>query len=132
MELIRQELTNIPVEHWGFFFPSHVAVWRFISEMRPGVLGELRAHFKDEPLFEGRGATWFCEELGSNGAYLDLLEAIMYPITRDAPATIREAVRRRGFFHDHEIPQIDQAAVHQLADVVLAAVDQAVAGGRVS
>src|SRR5215471_16238794 len=51
MKLIRTELVSIPIEHWGFFFPAQVAVWRFIEAKRPGVLGELKATFRDEPYF---------------------------------------------------------------------------------
>jgi len=131
MDLIRAELANVPIDHWGFFFPCHVAVWRFIQVMRPGILSELKAYFKDEPVFEGKGATWFCEELGSQEEYLDLLEAIMYPITRDAPPGVREAVQRRGFFRDEEIPSIDAGTVQRLAEVVLRSVDQAAAAGQI-
>jgi hypothetical protein len=131
MGFVRGELTNIPIEHWGFFFPVHIAVWRFIEAMRPGVLGQVKAHFQGQPSFEGKGATWFCEELGSNEKYIGLLESIMYPITRNAPPAVREAVRRRGFFQDDEIPAIETGLVRGLADVVLASVDQATADGRI-
>jgi|GEM_PF-3412939 len=131
MGLVRAELANIPVQHWGFFFPCHVAVWRFIEWARPGVLGEVKALFKDEPVFEGRGATWFCEALGSHEEYVNLLEEVMYPITRDAPSAILDAVRRRGFFRDEEIPSIDPSLVQRLADVVLAFVDQARIAGQI-
>ncbi len=99
-ELLRAEMSTIPIEHWGFFFPGHVAVWRFIEAKRPGVLGPLKAGFRSEPYFEGKGATWFCEVLGNDEQYLDLLEAIIYPVTSKAPAGVRERVLERGFFHD--------------------------------
>ncbi len=62
-DLIVHELWSIPADKWGFFFPAHVALWRFIRAERPDVLGELSARFKDEPVFDGRGAEWFCGSL---------------------------------------------------------------------
>ena len=48
-DLLRKEFVSIPIEHWGYFFPCHVAVWRFIQTARPGILGELQAGFDEEP-----------------------------------------------------------------------------------
>lgn len=124
MQLIRRELVSIPIEHWGFFFPCHIAVWRFIETKYPGVIGPLKATYSDEPYFEGRGASWFCEVLADNSEYLDLLEAIMYPITSNAPQAVRERVRHRGFFFDNEIGQIDAKIVQELAKIILEKVDE--------
>ena len=55
-DLIVHELCSIPADKWGFFFPAHVALWRFIRTTRPDVLGELSAEYTDEPVFHGRGA----------------------------------------------------------------------------
>ena len=131
MDLVRTELVNIPVANWGFFFPCHVAVWRYIERMRPGVFGELKAYFKGEPSFEGKGASWFCEDLGSNEDYISALEAIMYPITSSASSALRQVVTQRGFFRDEEIPPIDAAVVDRLASMVLGAVDRAVSAGQI-
>src|SRR5262245_17625669 len=96
--LLRNELTSVPIEHWGHLFPAHVAVWRFIEAMRPGVLAPLKAHFSDRPHFEGQGSSWFVDVLGNRDDYLDLIEGIMYPITRNASPAVIDAVRGRGFF----------------------------------
>jgi hypothetical protein len=130
--LLRNELANMPIEHWGFFFPAHVAVWRFIETTRPGVLGPLKARFSDQPYFEGKGSSWFCNVLGNRAEYLHLLEAIMYPITRNAPDSVRDAVRARGFFRDAEIPPLDPGTVRSLAEVVLRAVDQDATSGAIA
>jgi hypothetical protein len=132
MKLVRTELVSIPIEHWGFFFPMHVAVWRFIEAKRPGVLGGLKATFRDEPCFHGKGARWFTRVLGNRADYIDALEAIMYPITRDAPTETRERVRDRGFFFDSEIPPIETTLVRQLASTVLDEVDKAIHDGLIS
>src|SRR5262245_1043654 len=131
MELIRAELVNIPVEHWGFFFPCHVAVWRFIQVMRPGALPEISARFERQPVFRGTGSVWFCETLGSRDDYIDQLESIMYPITKEAPPKVRDAVLGRGFFHEEELPPINRVAVERLVTIVLSAVDDAIASGAI-
>ena len=125
-QLMQTELVSIPVEQWGFFFPLHVAVWRFIEAKRPGTLGPLKATFREEPYFHGKGATWFTSALGGRDDYLDLLEAIMYPITRNTPAELRERVRARGFFLDSEIPPLDVTLIRRLANIVLREVDSAI------
>src|SRR5262245_61272407 len=131
MELIRAELVNIPIEHWGFFFPCHVAVWRFIQVMRPGSLPELSARFDKEPVFRGVGSVWFCGTLGNRDDYIDQLEGIMYPVTKEASPKIREAVRVRGFFREKELPPLDPLAVGRLAIIVLREVDAAIASGTI-
>jgi hypothetical protein len=127
-ELLRKELVSIPIEHWGYFFPFHVAVWRFIQATRPGVLGELQAGFDKEPYFKGRGSDWFCGTLGNHGPYLDALEAIMYPLA-DA---LGQETRERGFLLEAEGPTVDLDEVRRLADVILAEVDEGVQGGLIS
>ena len=131
-QLIRAEMRNIPIEHWGFFFPCHVAAWRFIEAKRPEILGPLKAGFRSEPYFEGKGARWFCHVLGNQSEYLDLLEAIMYPITRDASTAIRERVLARGFFKDSEIPPLDPQVVERLAQIILEEVDQGERNGLIN
>jgi hypothetical protein len=116
---------------WGFFFPCLLAIWRFIEARRPGVLGPAKGGFDTEPYFEGRGARWFMEALTSNDRFVDLLEAIMYPITRDAPEFVRDGVRQRGFFLEAEIPEIPESVVDELAVVTLEEVDQATASGSI-
>ena len=69
-DLIVHELWSIPADKWGFFFPAHVALWRFIRSTRPDVLGELSAEFADGPVFHGRGAEWFCGRLLEDDAVL--------------------------------------------------------------
>ena len=127
-DLIRKELLSIPIGQWGYFFPCHVAVWRFIEARRPGVLGELRAGFDAEPYFKGKGSGWFCGTLGNRGPYLDSLEEIMYPI---ADGLSQEA-RARGFLLADEGPAIDLDQVKRLAEIVLSEVDRAVESGLVS
>lgn len=129
--LIRRELVTIPIDQWGFFFPCLLAIWRFIEMKRPGVLGPAKGGFDTEPYFEGRGAQWFMAGLTSNDRFVELLEAIMYPITRDAPERVRDRVRQRGFFLDEEIPETPAALVDELAVVTLAEVDRAVVAGSI-
>lgn len=131
MGLIRRELVSIPVSHWGFFFPCHIAVWRFIEIKRPGSIGTLKATYRDEPCFEGAGSKWFCEVLGDNETYLNLLEAIMYPMTLDAATSARERVRQRGFFLDDELQPLDPEIVQQLAELVLKEVDEGISSGLI-
>jgi hypothetical protein len=120
--LIRAELANTPIDRWGYFFPCHIAVWRFIEAMRPGVLAPVKASFKAEPEFEGRGAEWFCGVLGSDEAYLNELDAIMYPLVNAIPPEVRE----RGFLLEKEVPLITPQVVARLASVVLRRTDEAV------
>jgi hypothetical protein len=122
-QLLRRELVSIPLRNWGFFFPGHVAVWRFIEASRPGVFGELRAGYDTEPYFRGKGSEWFAEVLCNREGYLALLERILYPIV-DA---LSGGAKERGFLYESETPTLDPDAVDQLATQVLAAVDEAIA-----
>jgi hypothetical protein len=124
-EALRKELVAIPIEHWGYFFPCHVGVWRFIQATRPGTLGELEAGFDQEPYFKGTGAQWFCGTLGNHNPYLDALEAIMYPLADALTPTMRE----RGFLLEAEGPMLDLVQVRRLADVVLGQVDEGIRTG---
>ena len=117
--LLRKELLSIPFEHWGYFFPCHVAAWRFIQDVRPGVLGELQAGYKTEPYFKGKGADWFCDVLGNQEEYIGCIEAIMYPLTDQ----LSEKSKARGFPYKEELPPLDLDTVRALASAILNAVD---------
>lgn len=119
--LLRRELAAVPVEHWGYFFPIHVAVWRFIEETRPGFLGQLSAGFKGEPYFRGRGADWFVGTLGNTEDYISLLEEIMYPLTR----RLAPLLAGHDSFREDELPEISSDLTQRLATVVLREVDHA-------
>ncbi len=119
--LLQSELSNIPLEHWGFFFPCHVAVWRFIELERSGILGGLDAGFDVEPYFRGRGSEWFCDTLGNRDEYLCLLEAIMYPLVDSLPVSARE----RGFLLLDEVPPLDAPTIEALSEFVLSEADMA-------
>lgn len=126
--MLENELSAVPLAHWGYFFPCHVAVWKFIEEFRPGVLGGLQAGYDNEPYFRGRGSLWFCDSLGNNEAYLDLIERLMYSMVRDLmPETMA-----RGFLLRTEVPRIDDATMQSLSELVLKAVDEAVSSGELS
>lgn len=120
--LLRKELLNIPFAHWGYFFPCHVAAWRFIQDKRPGVLGDLNAGYNTEPYFKGKGADWFCGVLGEQEEYIACLEAIMYPLT----SQLSEKSRARGFAYEEELPALDFDAIRILASVILKTVDGSV------
>jgi hypothetical protein len=79
-DLLDLELKGIPLEHWGFFFPCHVAAWRFIRERRPDLLGEIDCGYDHEPWFKGKGATWFLSSVVKDSEYLEGVEGIMYPL----------------------------------------------------
>jgi len=124
--LLRKELCSIPIAHWGYFFPCHVAVWRFIEAARPGAIGGLDAGYDSEPYFKGRGSDWFCEMLGNDEGYLTLLENIMYPLVDALTSEIIE----RGFLTDTEASGIDENMVRHLEELVLCRVDEAIAQGK--
>ncbi|HVT43621.1 MAG TPA: hypothetical protein VMT00_04455 [Thermoanaerobaculia bacterium] len=119
LDLVRAELVNIPIEQWEFFFPVQVAVWRFISERRPGVLGELDAGFSNAPFFRGKGAEWFCGELGGDRRYGELLERIMYPVVDGLP----RSAYARGFVVQPELSALDENAIRELEQLVIRQVD---------
>ena len=51
-DLIVHELWSIPADKWGFFFPAHIALWRFIRSTRPEVAPGM--HDSRTRLFESR------------------------------------------------------------------------------
>ena len=122
-DLIRREIASIPIAHWGYFYPVHVAVWRFIEAERPGVLGELHSGYDTEPYFKGKGSEWFSGTLGNRDEYLDLLEQIMYPIA----ASLTPEAKKRGFLLEPEVPLPDSDVVRRLTETVLKAADEGVA-----
>ena len=115
--LLEEELRATPLEKWGFMFPGHVAVWRFIEDSMPGVLGPLRARFGDEPEFEGQGADWFVTEVVDRDDYLDILDGLM----RSAVDQLRPEAVDRGFVMADEPIVLSILDVQALAAVVLAA-----------
>lgn len=125
MMLLRRELAAIPVEHWGYFFPGHVAVWRFLEQVRPGLLGTLQAGYRGRPYFRGRGSDWFTNVLGERADYLDALESIFYPLADELAPVLPD----RDSFREQELPAIDEKKVEALASSVLRAADEALAGG---
>ena len=121
-ELIRSELLSIPLDQWGFFFPVHVAVWRFLHGLKPTLIGELDAGYDGEPYFKGRGAEWFITSVTNNPRYVELVEDIMYRVTSRLPPSSFE----RGFVSESELPPLDPAIVDQLRTVVRSQVQNAV------
>jgi hypothetical protein len=113
-ELIRTEFSNVPLEHWGYFFPCHVAVWRYIEARYPGVVGPLRAGYSGEPWFEGTGAHWFCGVLGENPQYLDAVEALSYFVVNHLP----DRARVRGSAERREIPQLPEPVLTDLVAAI--------------
>jgi hypothetical protein len=124
-ELIRRELASIPADKWGFFFPAHVALWRFINRLRPGPFDEVQATYGAEPSFIGRGAIWFTDTLIQDDGVIGPIEAIMYhTVDKLRP----ELVTRESFRFD-EIPSPNEDLVRQLAKRTLELVDQAITDG---
>lgn len=113
-DLIRAEMLNIPLAQWGFFFPIHAAVWRFMRTISPSLLGELNAGYDGEPYFKGQGADWFIENITNNPRYIDLAEDIMYNVTSGLPP----AAFDRGFVLDSELLAIDSSTVDELRSVI--------------
>jgi hypothetical protein len=119
--LIRAELLAVWLDHWGYFFPAHIAVWRFIREKRPSALDVLNAGYDTEPWFAGRGAHWFMDQLVNRTDFVDLVERIMYAAADHALAT---PAKERGFLREKEAPEVDLTAASRLARIVLDAVDE--------
>lgn len=113
--LIRTELASIPLDGWRQFAPCHIAVWRFIEQTQPGILGPLNVGSSGGDLqFSGEGASWFCEIVSENEEYLDAVERIMYPLVPRIPRRAFD----RGFLYENEVPGLDEQAVRELATVV--------------
>jgi hypothetical protein len=128
-ELLQNELVNIPLDQWGFFFPAHVAVWRFIHKKRPLALGDVNAGYDTEPWYAGRGATWFTDELLNRPDFIDVVDRIMRAAVDQAVAT---PAKERGFLLSEEAPAIDFASASELAQIVLAATDDALLKNKVT
>ena len=101
--LLRSELCNIPFEQWGFFFPCHVAAWRYIRERRPDLLGEINCGYSQEPWFHGTGAEWFVTVVANDPQYLAGIEAIMYPLA----AAVASSISRSGCVSQQSLPELD-------------------------
>jgi hypothetical protein len=126
--LIRNELLAIRLDHWGFFFPAHVAVWRFLHDRHPSAFDDVKAGYDTEPWFSGRGAGWFMQDLLNRDEYVDLVEEIMYAAAEQALAT---PAKERGFVRENEIAEVDLGDAGRLARVVLAAADEALRANRI-
>jgi len=125
-ELLRLELSNIPVEHWEYFFPAWVALWRFVEEARPGVLGELRAGYDREgPYFRGRGATWFMDILANDEGVLQGVERVMYGVADAMRDVLPGAVSIRV----GDLPELPREVLEIVAARALAPTDQAIRDG---
>jgi hypothetical protein len=120
-ELLRLELSNVPIEHWKDFFPAYTAIWRFIEQTWPGSLGPIRAGYDTEPYFEGRGSRWFTENLLQDERVIDAIESIMYS-TVDSLACV---IPGRDSLRLDEIPALNAGTVSTLARAVSERVDEA-------
>lgn len=128
-QLIREEFMNIPIMKWGYFFPCTIAIWRYIEERWPGTLGEVHASYRDEPVFEGWSAEWFCAVLLNNTVILDTLESIMYP----AIHFVKGPAVERGFVKlESEIPPVSAADLNQLITEIIREVESALSNGTLS
>jgi len=125
--LIRRELAAVPVEHWGFFFPLHVAVWRFLEAVRPAALGPLSTGYDSEPYFQGKGAAWFVGELGNLDDYVEAVDAVMRNVVQSLGAKVVGVDR----FAIEDIPPTDEELLARLATVAVKAVDEALVDGHV-
>jgi hypothetical protein len=128
VELLRAELANIPVEHWGYFFPASVALWRLIEEARPGVLGEVSAGYDQEPFFKGKGSEWFVADLLNAEEIIDVIDGLM----RDMVGRIPRSLLRRGFVQLGDVPSVGLVDVERLVTSTLKRVDEAARAGRIS
>lgn len=126
-ELIKNELSTIPLEKWRYFFPCSVAVWRFIESQFPGVFGSLQAGFDTEPFFIGKGAKWFCDVLQNDEEYLDLLESIMYEVVRKLGKHSKE----RGFLIKTEVPEFNSETINYLAQVIVSKVEDGIKNSQI-
>jgi hypothetical protein len=114
-------LCNIPLENWGHYFPFLVAAWRFIQELRPDVLGELKAGYdKEGPWFKGKGVEIFDHIINSESTF-DAIEMIAYPLV----PLVSTSAKRRGFVISEELPQFDAKALDELSSKILEIVDKA-------
>lgn len=117
-ELVLAELSNIPFDRWGYFFPFMLAFWQYIRDVHPGTLGELQAHYAKEPLLTGKGARWFSDVLMENGELLDIIEPMTYSILDRLPREIAS----RGYVRREEIPTLAGDDFARLATIIAAEV----------
>ena len=115
--LLRAELVAIPLEHWGYFFPATVAIWRFVQQSRPDLLGELSAGYKREPWFRGHGALWFTSDLLNAPSVVDALDVLMRSMADGVPSSAWD----RGFLTSAEVVQPPAVTVAALVAAVFAA-----------
>lgn len=125
--LIRNELSAVPIEHWGYYFPCHVAVWRFLEAARPGVLDALAAGYDTEPYFLGKGSSWFVNRLGNDLEYLDVVDKIMRVVVDSLGSKLRE----KSNLDVNQMPEIDELLIARLARISLEKLDRDAADGRI-
>jgi hypothetical protein len=113
-KLIRDELSNITIDKWGYYFPLMLAIWRYIELRHPGVLGELHARYADEPEISGVGAQWFMGELMNNAELLDVLDAIAYGVVDRLP----KQAMQRGFVTSRDLPDLELGLIGRLRSVI--------------
>jgi hypothetical protein len=109
-KLVIHELLNVTIDKWGYYFPLMLAMWHYIEQRHPGLLGDLRATYAEEPELMGAGADWFCGTLMSNRVILDALDAIAYGVVDRLP----HDVLQRGFVTTRDLPEIDPTTVELL------------------
>lgn len=112
--LLERELRAMPIEHWAFMLPAHLAVWHFIEELCPGVLGPVVARSGDPPDFEGDGASWFVGSVTSDPGYLDAVDGVMRSAVDELPAS----AIARGFLISAEPMSLPRDLVTTLTERV--------------
>jgi hypothetical protein len=113
-DLIFAELAAVPIESWVEWAPVRVAMWRFIHEARPEILGDVQATIEDGSVaFHGPGADWF-GRLEARADYIDLIDNLM----RAAVDAVPRSAQDRGFVRQGELPSIDREVVAGLVAIV--------------
>ncbi|HZI10616.1 MAG TPA: hypothetical protein VE153_09530 [Myxococcus sp.] len=120
-QLIRTELSAIPLLKWGYFFPCQVAVWRYIHQRAPDLVDDFVGGYDEEPYYEGRGAEWFCQVWEDHDRYWELLEGLMRPLFDALPARVRQ----RGNVMPQEVPSLPTPLVEELTSLVEEAIRSA-------
>lgn len=115
--LLRAELVAIPLEHWGYFFPATVAIWRFVQQSRPDLLGALSAGYKREPWFRGHGALWFTSDLLNAPSVVEALDVLMRSVADAVPSSAWD----RGFLTSAEVVPPHAVTVATLVAAVVSA-----------
>lgn len=116
--LIARELMNVPLEKWGYYFPLLLAIWQYIEERYPGVLGELHATYDDEPQLSGEGAQWFGQAVMNDTHVVDVLDSIAYGVFDALP----DAAKNRGFAIETDLSEIDATLLARLQSLIDASV----------